>query len=116
MQESLMLAVLSMDAYFNRAQGWQVGTAIISKPPADPVDGFAAYAYAWNGTEIIAFRGTNDLSDVLHGWLAGGDYRSSPQPCKVGVAVKELMPGQQNNPAHHHLREEAQFVSGRGIA
>jgi Lipase (class 3) len=76
MQESLMLAVLSMDAYFNRAEGWQVGNAMINKPPADPVNGFGAYAYSWNGAEVIAFRGTDDLSDVLHGCLAGGGFES----------------------------------------
>lgn len=29
-----------------------------------------------------------------------------PQPYKIGVAIEELMPGKQNNPAHYHLREE----------
>lgn len=29
-----------------------------------------------------------------------------PQPYKIGVAIEELAPGNQNNPAHYHLREE----------
>jgi uncharacterized cupin superfamily protein len=29
-----------------------------------------------------------------------------PQPYKIGVAIEELSPGNQNNPAHYHLREE----------
>jgi uncharacterized cupin superfamily protein len=29
-----------------------------------------------------------------------------PQPYKIGVAIEELPPGNQNNPAHYHLREE----------
>lgn len=29
-----------------------------------------------------------------------------PQPYKIGVAIEELMPGKQNNPAHYHMREE----------
>jgi uncharacterized cupin superfamily protein len=29
-----------------------------------------------------------------------------PQPYKIGVAIEELMPGKQNNPAHYHLHEE----------
>jgi uncharacterized cupin superfamily protein len=29
-----------------------------------------------------------------------------PQPHKIGVAIEELSPGNQNNPAHYHLREE----------
>jgi hypothetical protein len=86
---NLMMAVLSMDAYFNRAEGWQVGNAMINKPPADPVSGFEAYAYSRNGAEVIAFRGTDNLSDVLHGWLAGGGFAAFVQESrnlrKLGV-------------------------------
>jgi uncharacterized cupin superfamily protein len=31
---------------------------------------------------------------------------TGPQPYKIGVAIEELPPGNQNNPAHYHLREE----------
>lgn len=33
-----------------------------------------------------------------------------PQPYKIGVAIEELMPGKQNNPAHYHLREEEHLL------
>lgn len=33
-----------------------------------------------------------------------------PQPYKIGMAIEELMPGKQNNPAHYHLREEEHIL------
>ena len=35
---------------------------------------------------------------------------AGPQPYKIGVAIEELMPGKQNNPAHFHLREEEHLL------
>jgi uncharacterized cupin superfamily protein len=35
---------------------------------------------------------------------------NGPQPYKIGVAIEELMPGKQNNPAHWHLREEEHLL------
>lgn len=35
---------------------------------------------------------------------------TGPQPYKIGVAIEELMPGKQNNPAHYHLREEEHLL------
>lgn len=54
-------------------------------------------------------------TDFSHGEAFHIRYRhlslaAGPQPYKIGVAIEELMPGKQNNPAHYHLREEEHLL------
>ena len=37
-----------------------------------------------------------------------------PEPYKIGVAIEELLPGNQNNPAHYHMREEEHVLILKG--
>ena len=77
--DDLMLAVLAMDSY-NRGYdpglkvvGPQVGNASILEvglPQGSEAASFFAQAYTLtNGQTIISFRGTDDPTDVLTGWV-----------------------------------------------
>lgn len=72
-----------------------------TKPEIDPVSPIASETVPW--------------TDFTHGDNFHIRYRHlstamGPQPYKIGVAIEELMPGKQNNPAHYHLREEEHLL------
>ncbi len=67
------------------------------KPMAPPTKPIATEDMSW--TELMDL--TNFQLRFRHLSKSMG-----PQPYKIGVAIEELLPGNQNNPAHYHLREE----------
>jgi hypothetical protein len=62
--DSLMLAILSMDAYNRndvfrarvKVSGDQIGNAVAGSFQNTGLDGFAAQAYTWDGKTVIAYR------------------------------------------------------------
>jgi hypothetical protein len=67
--KNLMLAILAMDAYYNRIAGWQIGNATVTQV-ADQLNGFAALAYSYGGETVISYRGTDGVTD-LDDWIGG---------------------------------------------
>ncbi len=99
MNDKLMHAILSMDAY-NRGYGANLnlttstlGTASIIKDSfvlknpdgsrADQPVGFYAIAYNYKGQPVISYRGTDDVlgsdSDITNGWVLGGGDQNATQ-------------------------------------
>lgn len=82
----LMQAILAMDVYHQGSNGLnhgqtEIGTATLNKQSdisaesQEVAAGFYAAAYNWNGTTVISYRGTDQLSDVWNGWISGaGDW------------------------------------------
>jgi hypothetical protein len=72
MNRDLMLAVLSMDVYENKAVGSLIGKAEILNVAPTNSYGFAAAAYSYGGETIISYRGTTNAiawngSDAWYG-------------------------------------------------
>ena len=84
MNHDLFLAILALDSY-NRGYnartklpgtGGLIGTASILTDSTDQLGevstqaaGFFALSYNWNGETIISIRGTDDLPDLIYGWI-----------------------------------------------
>lgn len=87
MNQDVFLSILAMDAYsrgedgtfrWSDAPGTQLGTATIGQSYSDGPASFYAVSYAWNGQDVISFRGTDEafpnvdsLGDLMAGWVSG---------------------------------------------
>jgi hypothetical protein len=92
MPTELDMALLSMDVYEQGDGGLNKGGAVgLFNPSGTPsvgsISGFFAEAYAFSGGTVIAYRGTDNVNDVLTGW-AGGFIGSTTLAPQYGYAAE----------------------------
>src|ERR1700680_2028365 len=90
MNQDVLMALLSLDSYNRGALphkldlspnatqigSWQVGLQSSAQAASD---GFYAQSYTLGSQTIIAFRGTDELTDVPNGWFLGLGFYDTPQ-------------------------------------
>jgi len=103
----LFLAILAMDSY-NRGDsprvnvsGNALGDAVLGLSRSISSDGFSAQAYNWGGQTVISYRGTDQLIDVLTGWITGagvlGPQADDAAQFYQDVTGKSIFDGFANN-------------------
>lgn len=126
MDPEVFSAILALDSY-NRGYNAgiklpdtndQIGNAYVLDDSierlgaATEAAGFYATSYDWNNDIVVSYRGTDQLSDIWTGWLAGAGFNQASQ-AQLAIDYYKSITGATSldDPLATHADERSSVIS-----